>query len=384
MTATATPTTQRTDVLIIGAGQAGLAAGYHLQRLGIAARIVEADDRVGDVWRRRYDSLRLYSPARFDGLPGVPFPGSKRSFPTGHEMADYLETYAGQLGLPVDTGVRLERLEAPAREGEPFVATAGGHRYEAGEVIVATGAFQRPRVPAFATELDPGIRQLHSSEYRNPSQLADGPVLVVGLSHSGADLAHEIVATHPVILSGKSHGQMPFPVDSERALLGWPVVAAFFRHVATLDTPIGRKMAPEVKKGGGPLLRWRKPELLAAGVELVEARTIGVQEGKPVLADGRVLDVANVVWCTGFSTDYSWISPPIEVDEHGWPVQYRGVSPVPGLYFMGLVFQYSFASINVHGVSQDARYLADRIAERQAARARAASVVAATTTTQST
>ena len=167
----------------------------------------------------------------------------------------------------------------------------------------------------------------------------------MGLSHSGADLAHEIVATHPVILSGKSHGQMPFPVDSKRALLGWPVVAAFFRHVATLDTPIGRKMAPEVKKGGGPLLRWRKPELLAAGVELVEARTVGVQQGKPVLADGRVLDVANVVWCTGFSTDYSWISPSIKLDEHGWPVQYRGVSLVPGLYFMGLVFQYSFASM---------------------------------------
>ena len=357
MTATATPTTQRTDVLIIGAGQAGLAAGYHLQRLGIAALIVEADDRVGDVWRRRYDSLKLYSPARFDGLPGLPFPAQSGPSRPVLRWPTTSRPYAGQLGLPVDTGVRLERLDAPGREGEPFVATAGDHRYEAGEVIVATGAFQRPRVPDFATELDPGIRQLHSSEYRNPSQLADGPVLVVGLSHSGADLAHEIVATHPVILSGKSHGQMPFPVDSRRALLGWPVLAAFFRHVATLDTPIGRKMAPEVKKGGGPLLRWRKPELLAAGVELVEARTIGVQDGKPVLADGRVLDVANVVWCTGFSTDYSWISPSIEVDEHGWPVQYRGVSPVPGLSFMGLVFQYSFTSINVHGVGQDADYL---------------------------
>ena len=137
-------------------------------------------------------------------------------------------------------------------------------------------AFQRPQVPAFATELDPAIRQLHSSEYRNPSQLADGPVLVVGLSHSGADLAHEIAATRPVILSGKSHGQMPFPVDSRRAQIGWPVIAAFFRHVATLDTPIGRKMAPHVKNGGGPLLRWRKPELKAAGVELTDARTTGV------------------------------------------------------------------------------------------------------------
>ena len=206
----------------------------------------------------------------------MPFPLPKRAFPTGREMADYLETYAAQFGSRVETGVRIERLEQPAAEGRPFVAIAGDRRYEAGQVIVATGAFQRPKVPDFATELDPAIRQLHSSDYRNPSQLADGPVLVVGLSHSGADLAHEIAATHPVILSGRSHGQMPFSIDTRRALLGWPVVAAFGFHVATLKTPIGRKMAPHVKTGGGPLLRWRKPELKAAGVELIEARTIGV------------------------------------------------------------------------------------------------------------
>ena len=378
MTATATPTTKRTDVLIIGAGQAGLAAGYHLQRLGIAARIVEADERVGDVWRRRYDSLKLYSPASYDSLPGMPFPLPKRAFPTGREMADYLELYAGNFGLTVDTGVRIDRLESPAREGEPFVATAGDRRYEAGQVIVAAGAFQRPRVPAFATELDPAIRQLHSSAYRNPSQLADGPVLVVGLSHSGADLAHEIAATHQVIVSGKSHGQIPVPLESRRGSLGFAVFQAFMWHVATLDTPIGRKMAPEVKKGGGPLLRWRKPELLAAGIELVEARTTGVRDGKPVLADGRVLDVANVLWCTGFWSDYSWIRPPIKVDEDGWPVQYRGVTDVPGLYFMGVLFQYSFTSMLIRGVGRDAEYVADRIAERAAAGARVAKAVTAT------
>ena len=276
MIASANPTTIRTDVLVIGAGQAGLAAGHHLLRQGIDFRIAEADPRIGDVWRRRYDSLKLYSPAGYDGLPGMPFPLPKRAFPTGREMADYLETYADQFGSRIETGVRIERLEQPAAEGQTFVAIAGERRYEAGQVIVATGAFQRPKVPVFATELDARIRQLHSSEYRNPSQLADGPVLVVGLSHSGADLAHEIAATHPVILSGRSHGQMPFPMDTRRALLGWPVVAAFGLHVATLNTPIGRKMAPHVKKGGGPLLRWRKPELQAAGVDLIEARTTGV------------------------------------------------------------------------------------------------------------
>ena len=347
----------------------------------IARLEIRADQRPdqtlpGDVWRRRYDSLKLYSPAGYDALPGLPFPLPKWSYPTGRQMADYLESYATHFGLRVDTSVLIERLERPAEEGEPFVAFAGDRRYEAGQVIVATGTFQRPVVPAFAAELDPGICQLHSSEYLDASQLDDGPVLVVGLSHSGADLAHEIAATHPVILSGRAHGQMPFSVDSRRARLGWPVIAAFMWHVATLDTPIGRKMAPHVKTGGGPLLRWRKPELKAAGVELTDARTTGVVDGKPELADGRVLDVANVVWCTGFVGDYRWISPPIEVDAHGVPEQSRGVSPVPGLYFNGVLFQYAFTSMLVRGVGRDAKYVVDRIAVRLAAGADIASAVA--------
>jgi putative flavoprotein involved in K+ transport len=367
-TTTTKPTTIRADVLVIGAGQAGLAAGYHLQRLGVDYRIVEADARIGDVWRRRYDSLLLYSPAGYDALPGMPFPLPKHVFPTGRQMGDYLDEYARHLGLNVDTGVSIERLETPARDGEPFVATAADRRYEATQVIVATGTFQVPHVPAFAADLDPRIRQLHSSEYRNPAQLADGPALVVGLSHSGSDIAHDIAGSHQVIVSGKAHGQIPVPIDSRRGRMGFRVVAAFARYVATLSTPIGRKMAPEVKKSGGPLLRWRKPELLAAGVELTEARTIGAQDGKPALADGRVLDVANVIWSTGFRSDYRWISPPLQVDELGAPEQHRGVSNVPGLYFMGLVFQYSLASMNVAGVGRDAAYVVDRVAELRGSR----------------
>ena len=379
MTATATePITIRTDVLVIGAGQAGLAAGYHLSQRGFDYRIVEADDRIGDVWRKRYDSLQLYSPASHAALPGLPHAMPEHAFPTGSQMADYLETYAGHFGLQVDTGVRIDRLDQPAGEGQPFVAIAGDRRYEADQVVVATGAFQRPTVPVFASQLDPRIRQLHSSEYRNPDQLADGPVLVVGLSHSGADLAHEIVATHPVVLSGRAHGQLPVPFESRRGQIGFRVVTKFFWHVATLDTPIGRRMANEVKKGGGLLIRWRKPELKAAGVELAEARTAGVKDGKPQLADGRVLDVANVIWCTGFAADYSWIRPPIKLDAYGWPIQYRGVAPTPGLYFLGVLFQYSFTSMLIRGVGRDAEYVADRIAERAAAGARVAKAVTAT------
>ena len=302
MTATANPTTIRTDVLVIGGGQAGLAAGYHLQRQGIDYRIVEADARIGDVWRRRYDSLKLYSPAGYDALAGAAFPLPKRVVPD--------RPPDGRLPRVVRRptfGLRVghERAGSSGWSGPLPKASRSSHSPAIGATRRARSSSRPARssgrvVPAFAAELDPGICQLHSSEYRNASQLDDGPVLVVGLSHSGADLAHEIAATHPVILSGRAHGQMPFSVDSRRARLGWPVIAAFMWHVATLDTPIGRKMAPHVKTGGGPLLRWRKPELKAAGVELTDARTTGVVDGKPVLADGRVLDVANVVWCTGF------------------------------------------------------------------------------------
>ena len=377
---TETRDSQRTDVLVIGAGQAGLSAGYHLQRQGIDYRIVEAEERVGDVWRRRYDSLLLYTPAGWDALPGLRFPLPKWQFPTGRQMGEYLDTYADHFGLRVDTGVRVERLDLPNADGEPFVATAGTRRYEAGRVIVTTGAFQTPKIPAFASELDPSIRQIHAGDYRNPSQLVDGPVLVVGLSHSGADLAHEIAASHPTIVSGRAHGQLPFPVGSRRTQIGWPALSWFFFHVVTLDTPIGRKMAPHVRKDGGPLLRWRKPELLARGVELVEARTTGVRDGKPMLDDGRVLDVANVVWCTGFDRDYSWIHPAIELDENRWPVQYRGVSSTPGLYFSGVVFQYSFTSMVIHGAGRDAGYVVDHLASGMSVRTPASAVRTAEST----
>lgn len=360
--------TKRYETVVIGAGQAGLAAGYHLAKRGVDFVILEADDRIGDNWRSRYDSLRLYSPARYDGLPGLPFPLPRTAYPTGDQMADYLESYAAHFRLPVHTGVRVDALRQADQGQDGFVINAAGRRYETAQVIVATGAFQRPHVPEFAGHLDPAIRQLHSSEYRNPAQLGDGPVLVVGLSHSGADLALEAAQSHRTILSGKGHGQLPFSVDSRIGRIGWPIMKFVAWNLLTLRTPIGRKMAPEIRKGGAPLLRYRRTDLLEAGVELAEARTVGVENGKPVLADGRVLDVANVIWCTGFRPDYRWIDLPI-VGDDGWPIQTRGVvDSAPGLYFLGLLFQYSFTSMLVVGAGRDAAYVGDRIAARASAR----------------
>ena len=359
------------EAVVIGAGQAGLAAGYHLARRGIDFTVLEASRRVGDVWRERYDSLLLYSPARYNALPGLSFPLAGHAFPTGGQMADYLEAYADHHRLPVETGVRIDRVRASNEADDGgYAIWAGDRRYEANQVIVATGAFQRPHVPELAGRLDPGIRQLHSADYRGPHQLADGPVLVVGLSHSGADIAYEVAnAGHRTFVSGKAHGQLPFSVDSRRARLAWPVMRFVAWNVLTLSTPIGRKMAPKVRAGGGPLLRVRRGDLTAAGVTLHEARTAGVDgRGRPVLADGTALDVANVVWCTGFRPDYGWIELPV-IGEDGWPRERRGVvDDRPGLYFLGIPFLYSFTSMLVLGAGRDAAHVVDRLAARAADR----------------
>ena len=355
---------ERVDTIVIGAGQAGLSAGYHLARRGVPFVILDADARIGDHWRDRWDTLRLYSPARYDSLPGMRFPAPSSHWPTAREMADYLEAYARQFDLPVRSGTRVDRVEPIG--GGFFVSTADGGRLAARQVIVATGPFRQPNVPAFAAELDPSIRQLHSHDYRNPAQLSPGPVLVVGLSHSGADIAFEAAnAGHRTILSGKSHGQLPMRVtDSKRAMLGWPVVEFVFGHVLTMRTPMGRRMRPEIRKGGGPLIRIRLGDLDRAGVERHDAKTVGVRDGRPVLADGTVLDVANVIWATGYRPDYSFVAAPI-VGDDGWPIEERGVSPtVSGLYFLGVPFQYAFSSMLVAGAGRDADYVVEQVAKR--------------------
>jgi putative flavoprotein involved in K+ transport len=360
----ATRAAEKFDTVIVGGGQAGLATGYHLARQGCSFVILDASERIGDPWRERWDSLRLYSPARFDGLPGMRFPAPRTSYPTTMEMADYLEAYAARFELPVRSGTAAERL---TKNADTYVVTAGEQTYEADNVVVATGVMQKPHVPAFASELDPRITQLHSSDYRNLSQLRAGPVLVVGASHSGADIAYEVAAEHEAILSGPDTGQLPVSIETRRGRVCFRILRFVGTHILTVDTPLGRKARPHIRHGGGPLLRYRRKDLLAAGVERVLTRTTGVHRGMPVLDDGRVVDVHNVIWCTGFRPDFSWIEVPLDMGEDGYPVQYRGVAAsAQGLYFVGLVFLHSFASMLITGAGRDAERVAKHIAAQGA------------------
>lgn len=355
--------TERFDVIVIGGGQAGLATGYHLQRRGASFVILESHDRIGDSWRHRWDTLAVFTPSRNNGLPGMPFPGPGHARPTKDEVADYMAAYALAMDLPVRTGIRVDSLERTDDGG--FLVCAGTDRYEAAKVVVATGGFSEPRIPEFASDLGPEIRQLHSVEYRNAAQLQPGPVLVVGASNSGGEIAHNAAsAGHETWLSGRDTGQMPFNINGRVARVLDRVIWPMVHHVITIRTPIGRKARPAIQQHGGPLERIRKGDLEAVGVKRVIGRTTGVTDGLPTMDDGRVLDVRNVVWATGFRHEYPWIRLPV-IGPDGWPIHDRGVvASQPGLFFVGLPFQYAFTSSLIGGVGRDAGYVVDRLMAR--------------------
>ena len=355
--------TQHTHTVVIGGGQAGLSVGYHLAKRGIPFVILDAHPRVGDAWRNRWDSLRLFTPSRYAGLPGFPFPGRGDAFLTKDEVADYLESYAQRFHLPVKNGVKVDSL---SKEGQRFVTTAGDLRFESANVVVAMANYQVPRVPDFARELDPAVVQLHSHDYRNPSQLRDGGVLVVGVGNSGADIGLEVAQSHPTWMSGKESGHIPFRIETFLASNFLVRLVRFVgHHVLTVSTPIGRKVRPKLLSKAAPLVRVKPQDLIDAGIERVP-RVVGVRSGRPLLANDRTLDVNNVIWCTGYHPGFAWIKMPI-FGEDARPVHERGiVHRMPGMYFVGLHFLYAMSSASLIGVSRDAERVVKALASRLA------------------
>ncbi|HEU0213289.1 MAG TPA: NAD(P)-binding domain-containing protein [Jiangellaceae bacterium] len=350
---------QTVETVIVGGGAAGLAVGYHLTRRDRPFVVLDAHQRIGDSWRTRWDSLRLLTPARYSGLPGWPIPASPNSFPTKDEVADYLQAYADRFAMPIRTCVRVTGVTR--RDGR-YVVEYGDERLEADHVVVATGANRVAHVPDMARELDSTIVQLHSSDYRNPAQLADGAVLIVGAGNSGAEIALEVSRSHHTLLSGNPNGQVPFEHGPAMARFVFPVVRFVGHHVLTMRTPMGRRAAHRLAHGE-PLIRVKMRDLEAAGVELLP-RTAGAMGGLPVTEEGPVVGATTVIWCTGFRRDFGWIDLPVFGDD-GEPAHERGVAVgEPGLFFVGLPFLYAKSSEFLPGMGRDAAHVARQIAAR--------------------
>jgi putative flavoprotein involved in K+ transport len=350
------------DTIVIGAGQAGLSAGYHLAKRGKPFLILDSASRAGGSWANRWDSLRLFTPASRDSLPGLEI-GGGYTFPTCEEVLGYMERYIDHFDLPVRLGVAVDGL---FRVGDRFRVTAGAEAFEADNVILAIGAHRVPRTPPFAAELDRGIVQLHSVDYRNPGQLAPGTVLIVGAGNSGAEIGVEVAKTHPVLLAGRNVGQLPIDMRTWQGKLMFPLIWWMWEHVLTEKKKPGRKVQAEALLGHSePLIRQKEKDLEAAGITRT-SRITGVVDGRPQNEDGEVLEVANVIWATGFSADFGWIDLP-GLDSTGRLDTDRGaVRGQPGLYVLGQEFQYMFNSHTVGGVGKDAAYVVQQLDHRAA------------------
>jgi putative flavoprotein involved in K+ transport len=342
---------QRLDVVVVGGSQAGLAMAWHLAQQGRRFVVLEAGPEVGHVWRSRWDSLKLFTPAQYDALPGMPFPAPADTYPTKDPVADYLQAYAAAFDLPVQRNAKVTQLRR--LDDESFQVHTADATYEARQVVVATGPFQVPFVPPPAAKLDPSVIQVHSADYRNPQALPEGPVLVVGGGNSGFQIAEELAATRQVDLSIATTYPMLPQRRAGRDLFWWLTRLGLLR--VTVNSRLGQRMSRR-----DFVIGTNRKRLERARVRF-RPRLVDV-EGRTVrFADHSLLeDVGVVVWATGYRSDYAWIHIPGVVRE-GHVVHRRGVTEVPGLYFLGLSWQHTRGSALLGFVNDDAAYLAEQI-----------------------
>lgn len=341
------------DVVVIGAGQAGLATGYHLARTGLRYALLDSHARVGDSWRQRFDSLTLFTPRSYSALPGLAVPGDPDGCPGKDEIADYLEAYATHFRIPIHSGVTIRSLEA---SGTSFtVTTSDGTRLESSAVVIATGAFQTPMIPAVSAEFAARVHQLSASTYRRPADLPDGTVLVVGDGATGRQIALELAPTHRVLLStGRARGVMPARILG-RSLFWWMDRLGVLR--APRESVIGRRMrATDPFVGRGLALR----HVREAGVHVM-ARLSGANGTTARFADGVAVPIDVIVWATGYRVDSDWVAVPEAKGPDGSFIHTRGISPVAGLYFVGQNWQWTRGSALLTGVCADAEYVTTAI-----------------------
>ncbi len=348
------------DVIVVGGSQAGLAMAWHLAQQGLRFVVLEAAPEVGHVWRSRWDSLKLFTPAQYDALPSMAFPAPADTYPTKDPVADYLQAYAAAFELPVRLNARVTRL---SQTDDGFEVRTAEETYQARQVVVATGPFQVPFVPPPAGKLDASVTQVHSADYRNPQALPEGPVLVVGGGNSGFQIAEELAATRSVDLSIATKAPMLPQRRAGRDLFWWLTRLGLMR--VTVDSRVGQRMSRREF-----IIGTNRKRLERAGVRF-RPRLVDAEGPTVRFADHRLLeDVGVVVWATGYRSDYAWIHLP-DVVREGHVVHRRGVTEVPGLYFLGLSWQHTRGSALLGFVADDAAYLADRIAQQHAATAQA-------------
>jgi putative flavoprotein involved in K+ transport len=337
------------EVTVIGGGQAGLAIGYFLSQQGRDFTILEAAKTPAAAWRDRWESLKLFTPVRYDSLPGLPFPGDPYSYPGRDDVVRYLTDYARHFELPLEFDSRVRAL---GRVDDGYLVELDDRTYDSDQVVIATGPFQVPRTPGFAQRLDPDVIQLHSSAYRTPQAIPAGPVLVVGGGNTGFQIAEELAASHEVHLSIGTP-QTPLPQRILGRDLFWYLDATGLIRKTTASR-IGRRM----REREATLIGSSPRALRRRGVQL-HARAVDAAGSTVSFSDDTTLDVRSVIWATGFGVDHSWIDVP--VDANGRVLHQRGVSESPGLYFLGLSWQYTRGSALLGWVRDDAEYLAQRI-----------------------
>lgn len=342
---------RRYEVIVVGGGQAGLAIGYLLAEQGREFTILEAAGEPAAAWRARWDSLQLFTPGRYDGLPGREFPGGRDRYPTRDDVVAYLTDYARDFDLPIELSSRVRSIR---QEDGCFLVELEDRTYEAEQVVVATGPFQIPRVPAIAAHLDPDVTQMHSIGYRKPDDLPSGTVLVVGGGNTGFQISQELAASREVHLSIGTR-QTPLP----QRILGRDL----FRYLdatglmgKTAGSTIGKRMKDrETLIGSSPRAARRRH-----GIQL-HPRTVEISGSTVTFDDGAQLDVSSVIWATGFGVDHAWIDLPV-FDANGDVTHQRGITRARGLYFLGLPWQHTRGSALLGWVKDDAHHLASRIA----------------------
>ena len=355
---TATLPSHTLDAIVIGGGQAGLAVAYHLSRQGADFLVLDAAAETGESWRTRWDSLRLFTPAEYDGLPGMQFPAADGDYPTKDMVADFLRGYAAHFALPVRLRCAVTRVEQVA--GGFLVHTSQGLT-STRQVVIATGPFQEPIVPGMAAGLSGDVVQLHSAEYRRPRDIPAGPVVVVGAGNSGRQIAEELAATHEVTLAvGTAPLQLPQRVLG-RDLFWW------LTHLGLMDKTIESRLARRMRQRGDLVIGTPLKRLRTAGVQ-IRPRVTSMAGDEVGFQAGPSARAATVVWATGFRADYSWVDVPDAFDDEGRPRHERGITPAPGLAFLGLPWQYTRGSALLGFVQSDAAWVADQLEADRAQR----------------